>query len=64
MTAREVKRIRRRLGLSQAALAKRMGVHWMTPSRWERGTVKITKPVEIALRALLDAELRSGRKKK
>jgi DNA-binding transcriptional regulator YiaG len=38
-------KIRRRLKLTQAALAKRIGVHWNTLARWERDEVAITGPM-------------------
>ena len=34
---RRVRRLRRRAGLSQAALARRLGVRQQTVSEWERG---------------------------
>ncbi len=45
MTAVEMKSSRQALGLAQTQLAERLGVHWMTVSRWERGTVPIPEPV-------------------
>jgi len=55
MTALDLKHRRERLGLSQAALASRFGVHPMTVSKWERGTHAIPEMVGMAL-AYLDAE--------
>ncbi|WP_370307574.1 helix-turn-helix domain-containing protein [Sinimarinibacterium flocculans] len=37
MQPRDIKRIRERLGLSQAQFAQLVGVHAVTVSRWERG---------------------------
>jgi DNA-binding transcriptional regulator YiaG len=45
MTASGIKRHRQALALSQVQLAKRLGVHPITLSRWERGTVSIPEPV-------------------
>ena len=38
MTGKELRTIRRRLGLSQTELAQRLEVHYMTVSRWENST--------------------------
>lgn len=35
MTSSEVRRIRQRLGLTQGALARRLGVHKVTVAKWE-----------------------------
>jgi len=43
MTAPQLKKLRARLGLDQVALARRLGVHPMTVSRWERGVIRIPK---------------------
>ena len=45
MTRENFLRLRRAIGLSQVALAAQLGVHEMTVSRWERGTVPIPEPV-------------------
>jgi DNA-binding transcriptional regulator YiaG len=52
MTGAEVRRIRRRLGLTQVELAARIGVHWNSVARWERDVVRITEPVARLLRLL------------
>jgi DNA-binding transcriptional regulator YiaG len=44
MTGAELRRIRTRLGLTQAALAERLGVTGNTVARWERDEVRITEP--------------------
>jgi len=43
MAPSDIKRHRRRLGLSQVELAQRLGVHPLTVSRWERGAVPMPK---------------------
>ena len=52
MTPADLKAAREKLGLSQAALAKRLGIAWRTYSNYERGTARIPGPVELAMRAL------------
>ena len=43
MTAEQLKRARKALVLEQTELAKRLGVHPMTVSKWERGISPIPK---------------------
>lgn len=52
-----MRRLRKRLGMSQARLAEEMGVHVMTISKWERGVVAIP-PVPAKLLRLLSAKKR------
>jgi len=47
----DVRRIRRRLGLSQRELAELVGSHAMTVSKWERGVLKPGERNERLLRA-------------
>ncbi len=49
MRPNEFKRHRDRLGMTQEELAKAIGVHWMTVSKWERGTHRIPEPVALLL---------------
>jgi transcriptional regulator with XRE-family HTH domain len=37
MTGKQLKELRQSIGLTQAQLAKAIGVHWNTIARWERG---------------------------
>ncbi len=53
MQPKELNRIRRRLGLTQAALAAQVGVTGNTVARWERGEVPIG-PVAARLLHELD----------
>lgn len=39
MEAKKITQIREKLGLNQAELSQLLGVHQMTVSRWERGTM-------------------------
>jgi len=48
-----IRQRRKALGLSQEVLAERIGVHWTTISRWERGQ---SQPI-VALRKLVLAAL-------
>jgi len=45
MTGTELRRLRRRLRLTQRKLAARAGVHWNTIARQERDEVRITEPM-------------------
>lgn len=49
MTAQDVRRIRKQLGLTQVALAKALGVHSISVSRWERGAVRVQPTTALAL---------------
>lgn len=59
MTNDELKQWREKQGYSQATLAKALGVHVMTISKWERGIREIPPFLRLALRAL---ELEGGEK--
>jgi len=53
---REIATVRRGLGLTQAQLAGLLGVHWMTVSRWERGTLVPTAWQQAMLATLAQAQ--------
>ena len=50
-----LKRLRSKLALSQAALAKLVGVHTMTVSKWERGVAEPSEAQSKLLRSLARA---------
>ena len=50
MKEREVRVIRKRLGISQRELGERLGVAQNTVARWERGEAAITEPIARLLR--------------
>ena len=52
MTASELKRHRRRLGMTQRALAQRIGVHPVTVAKWESAMVAIPKPIAELVKLL------------
>ena len=54
MTARQFKAIRRRLGLSQRALAEKLGLHPNSVARLERGEMTITTLVSNFLTLLAE----------
>lgn len=53
MTGAAFRRLRQRLGLTQAGLAARMGVHWNAVARWERGERPISELVARFARLLV-----------
>jgi putative transcriptional regulator len=53
MTGKEVKQARKRLNLSQAKLAARLGVTSNTVARWEWGAVNMPEPAARLLRLLV-----------
>jgi transcriptional regulator with XRE-family HTH domain len=61
MTGDQIRKARKRLGLTQEQLAERMGLHGkQTISQWERGVRIPQGPSLVLLRSLLDAQVRSG----
>ena len=63
MSPEEFKSGRSTIGLTQTELARRLGVHPMTVSRWERGFVSIPSPVEKLMQLWVKAR-RGGRRKR
>jgi putative zinc finger/helix-turn-helix YgiT family protein len=59
----EVRFIRKALGLSQAALADRLGVHRVSVARWESGEVPPDGPTSVAIRALAAIPVMAKRSK-
>ncbi len=64
MTGSEVRRIRRRLGLTQTQFAKRVGVHLVTVSRWERGEMGIRESAAKLIRLLAQMKAKGTVKRK
>ncbi len=58
MTGKALRRIRKRLALSQAALAERMAVSPNTVARWERGELPIRGAMARLVELVADAEER------
>lgn len=58
MTPDDLRAFRNKLGLSQAGLARALGVDVMTVSRWERGAMAIQHPtiLRLALERLADTK--------
>ncbi len=54
MTGAELRRRRQRLGLTQKQMADRVGVHWNSLARMERGEMTISEPVARLVRFLVD----------
>ena len=53
-SARRIKTIRKKLGMSQAQLANALSVNTNTVSRWERGDLIPPKLAELAAKYLLE----------
>lgn len=64
MTGEELRRIRQRLGLTQARLAERLAVTSTTVARWERGEVPIREPMARLVRLLVTMEQQVRLKRK
>lgn len=56
MTGPELTAIKQQLGMKSAALAKILGVHWTTISRWEHGHVPIPQIAAAFLQHLRHCE--------
>ncbi len=52
MTGRELRSIRQKLVLTQAALAEAVGVTSNTVARWERGEMAISEPAARLLKKI------------
>ena len=61
MKGRELKRIRRRLMLTQVRLAEQLGVTSNTVARWERGEVLIREPIRRLIQFLASQKKKGGR---
>ena len=59
ITAKQLARKRRLAGFTQESLAKALGVHRITVSRWENGRQPISRGMSVAIRSFLEPEIRS-----
>jgi len=55
MEASELRRLRRRAGLTQAALAARLGIKPNTVARWEQQVRSISEPMARLIRIVLQS---------
>ena len=62
MTGDEVRRIRRRLGLTQAELSEHLGVAANSVARWERDEMSIRPTAAALLRLMARIEDRGKRR--
>jgi predicted transcriptional regulator len=53
MTRTELRKRRKHLGLTQKQMADRVGVHWNSLARMERGEMTISEPVARLVRFLV-----------
>jgi DNA-binding transcriptional regulator YiaG len=58
MTGQRFRQIRLALGLTQAQLAKVLKVQTNTVAMWDRGVKRITGPVELCMKLLLEKHQR------
>lgn len=49
MTAAEFAAARQTIGMTQMALAERLGVHWRTVQKWEAGERRVPGPVVVLM---------------
>jgi len=56
MQAAEVRRLRKRLGLTQARFGRLLGVHRVTVARWESGTTEVQAPMAKLIRLVVKAK--------
>ncbi len=56
MTGKELLAIRKRLQLSQALLAKRLGVHRVTVAKWEAGTNPVPEMAAKLMRLIAEMQ--------
>jgi DNA-binding transcriptional regulator YiaG len=61
MRGQELRAVRSSLGVTQAELARRMGVTWNTVARWETGQRKVPKIAEVLL-GYIERETRTERR--
>lgn len=54
MQSGEFKKLRKAAGHTQASIAREMGVHLRTVTRWEIGEVMVPRVVELALRYIVE----------
>jgi DNA-binding XRE family transcriptional regulator len=56
MNGADLKQLRDALGMTQEALARRLGVDRVTVVRYEKGQLQITQTVELALKQIQTEE--------
>ena len=56
MQAAEVRRLRKRLGLTQARFGRLLGVHRVTVARWETGAAEVQAPMAKLIRLVMKAK--------
>ena len=64
VTAQDVKKIRKRLSLTQAQLAERVGVTASSVARWEQGVMGIRESAARLLRLVAETETKGKRRKR
>jgi transcriptional regulator with XRE-family HTH domain len=64
MNGKELRRVRRRLKMTQKELGKALGIHKNSVARMERGEFPIIRTTELAVKFLLIMESKKKGKKK
>ena len=62
MTGKEVRRVRKLLGLTQRAFAERVGVHANSCARWERDELTVGSTAAILIRLLAKLHEKEGKR--
>ena len=60
---RQVRRVRKALGLTQSQFAELLGVHLVTVKKWETGKQGMRAPADRLIRLLAERERRGMRKR-
>jgi len=64
MTGAELRRARKRLGMTQKQLGEALSVHWNSIARMERDEFQIIRTTELAVKYLLVMETKNRRNKR
>jgi DNA-binding transcriptional regulator YiaG len=63
MQSGDVRRSRKRLGLTQAKFARLLGVHRVSVARWESGATEVQVPMAKLIRMIVSSAKARGKAK-